>query len=185
MAKMTEKEKMLAGRLYDPADEELVRDRKRAKRLCWRFNRLDPDKKEEKQRLLNELFRDEVECHIEPGFYCDYGYNIEAGDNFYANHNCVILDVNSVVIGENVMFGPQVQVYTATHPIRAEERQKSRELGLPVEIGAEAWIGGNVVINPGISVGKKAVIGAGSVLTEDIPAGVVAAGNPCRVIREI
>src|SRR5690554_245661 len=117
MAIMTEKEKMLLGELYNAGDEELKRDRAKAKELCYRFNNLEPDKDEERLKILQELFQtDEEKIHIEPSFYCDYGYNIKIGKNFYANHNCVILDVNTVTIGDNVMFGPAVQVYTATHP---------------------------------------------------------------------
>lgn len=182
---MREKERMLAGQLYDPEDEELKQDRLRAKKLCYRFNQTSPEQQETRQKILQQLFQTERECHIEPSFHCDYGYNIEFGDKFYANHNCVFLDVNKIIIGDNVMLGPAVQLYTATHPREASKRNSGRELGFPLKIGSNAWLGGGVIVNPGVTVGEGAVIGAGSVVTKNIPPGVVAAGNPARVIRKI
>ena len=122
---------------------------------------------------------------IEPPFFCDYGTNIELGDKVFFNFNCVILDVAKVTIGSNVMFGPAVQIYTATHPMDAEERRSGLEFAKPVRIGNDVWLGGGVIVCPGVTIGDAAVIGAGSVVVRDIPAGVFAAGNPCRVIREI
>ncbi len=185
MQKKTEKEKMLAGELYDAEDEELVADRERAKKLCQKFNNLATDDYEARTEVLKELFQIDHECYIEPTFYCDYGYNINLGENFMANHNCVILDVNTVTIGDNVMFGPNVQVYTATHPVQAEKRNEGREMGYEIEIGDNVWIGGSAVINAGVTIGDNTVIGSGSVVTKDIPANVLAAGNPCRVIKEL
>lgn len=182
---MTEKEKMLSGMFYNPNDEELFADRLRAKKLCKRFNEMEPDKFEEREALLKELFQTENECYIEPNFFCDYGYNIEIGSNFYANHNCTMLDVNKIKIGNNVMFAPNVQVYTATHPLSAEERISGKEMGYAIEIGDNVWIGGGSIICPGVKIGKSTTIGAGSVVTKDIPDNVVAAGNPCRVIKEL
>ncbi|EOD00454.1 sugar O-acetyltransferase [Caldisalinibacter kiritimatiensis] len=182
---MTEKDKMLAGEFYNPADEELFADRERAKKLCKRFNDLEPNQYEKRLELLKELFQTEKECFIEPNFYCDYGYNIKFGNDFYANHNCVILDVNTVTIGNNVMFGPNVQVYTATHPINPKERNSGKEMGYPIKIGDNVWVGGGAIICPGVTIGDNVVIGAGSVVTKDIPDNVVVAGNPAKVIKKL
>ncbi|HCW04601.1 MAG TPA: maltose O-acetyltransferase [Clostridium sp.] len=185
MSKLSEKEKMLAGIAYLASDEELVKDRERAKKLCKKFNSLEPDNYEEREAVLKELLKTEESCYIEPNFFCDYGYNIEIGKNFYANHNCIILDVNKVKIGNNVMFAPNVQVYTATHPIDAEERVSGVEMGYAIKIGDNVWIGGGAIICPGVKIGENTTIAAGSVVTKDIPANVLAAGNPCRIIREL
>lgn len=182
---MTEKEKMLKGQLYDPLDEELLNDRRKAKKLCRAFNLMETEKGYRKKEILNELFGQAYDCYIEPNFFCDYGYNIILGKNFYANHNCVILDVNTVKIGDNVMFGPNVQVYTATHPLPFKKRNSGRELGFEITIGDNVWVGGGSIINPNVTIGDNTVIGAGSVVTKDIPADVFAAGNPCKVIKKI
>lgn len=182
---MTEKEKMLKGLGYDASDAELTEDRKWARTLCYKFNHLQPGNREEGLAILKELFQTEEEPYMEPNFFCDYGYNIKIGKNFYANYNCTILDVNTVTIGDNVMFAPNVQVYTATHPVEAKLRVSGVEMGYPIVIGDNTWIGGGSVICPGVTIGKNVVIGAGSVVTKDIPDNVVAAGNPCRVIREL
>lgn len=182
---MTEKEKMLAGMLYNPANEELFQDREKAKKLCRKYNQMDYDKYEERKSLLKELFQTDNECYIEPNFFCDYGYNIEIGENFYANHNCIILDVNKVKIGHNVMFAPNVQVYTATHPLNAQERISGKEMGYSIEIGDNVWIGGGSIICSGVKIGKNTTIGAGSVVTKDIPENVLAVGNPCKVIKSL
>jgi len=182
---VTEKEKMLNGMFYNAMDEELFRDRIRAKKLCKRFNELEVDQFDERKALLKELFQTDKKCYIEPNFFCDYGYNIEIGDNFYANHNCTMLDVNKIKIGNNVMFAPNVQVYTATHPVKVEERIAGKEMGYAIEIGDNVWIGGGTIICPGVKIGENTTIGAGSVVTKDIPENVVAAGNPCRVIKEL
>lgn len=180
---MTEKEKMLSGMSYNAMDTELFRDRVYAKRLCKKFNELEPDLLKERELLLKELFQTENTCYIEPNFFCDYGYNIEIGKNFYVNHNCIMLDVNKIKIGNNVMFAPNVQVYTATHPVDAEERISGKEMGYAIEICDNVWIGGGTIICPGVKIGKNTTIGAGSVVTKDIPENVVAAGNPCKVIK--
>lgn len=182
---MTEKEKMLKGKMYDPLDPELVKDRMRAKKLCRLFNQLKVEDNANKKELLKELLNTKDTPFVEPHFYCDYGYNIHVGKNFYANHNCVILDVNRVQIGDNVMFGPNVQIYTATHPLKYKERNSGRELGLPIIIEENVWIGGSAVIQPGVTIGKNSVIAAGSVVTKNIPANVLAGGIPCEIIKKI
>lgn len=184
-SKMSEKDKMLAGELYNPMDEELFKDRERAKKLCKKINDLEPDNYDKRVSLLQELFQTEKSCYVEPDFYCDYGYNIEIGEEFYANHNCVILDVNKVKIGDNVMFGPNVQVYTATHPLDAQERNSGKEMAYPIEIGDNVWVGGGAIICPRVKIGDNVVIGAGSVVTKDIPDDVVVGGNPAQVIKKL
>ncbi len=181
----TEKAKMLAGKLYNPEDQELFEARLRAKKLCQKYNNLGPAAEDKKKSLLQELFKTEREPKIEPNFYCDYGYNITLGENFYANHNCVFLDVNTITIGNNVMLGPAVQIYTATHPLEASKRNSGLEHGFSVIIGDTVWIGGGAIIQPGVKIGGNAVIGAGAVVTKDIPGDVFAGGNPARVIKEI
>lgn len=180
---MTEKEKMLSGKYYNASDKELVKDRIQARKLFYEYNNTQPDEDEKRGKILKELFKSEKECYIEPPFRCDYGYNVKFGKNFYVNFGCTILDVNTVTIGDNVMFGPNVQVYTATHPVNVEERISGKEMGFPIEIGDNVWIGGGTIICPGIKIGNNTVIGAGSVVTKDIPDNVVAAGNPCKVIK--
>lgn len=181
----SEKEKMLSGAYYLASDEELVRERDYARYLLFEFNHTRPSEKEKKQEILKQLIMAKGRIYIEPPFYCDYGYNIEAGDNFYANFCCTILDVNKVQIGKNVLLGPNVQIYTAAHPTDPAERLIGTEFGEPISIGDNVWIGGGTIICPGVKIGNGAVIGAGSVVTRDIPDNVVAVGNPCRVIREI
>jgi maltose O-acetyltransferase len=182
----SEKEKMLGGELYNPFDPQLVADRKRARLLFKAFNDTHDDQPEERLRLLQMLIPTVgVGLLIEPPFYCDYGSNITIGDNVFFNFNCVILDIASVTIGSNVLFAPGVHIYAATHPVSAAQRRTGLELGKPVSIGDDVWIGGGVLVCPGVSIGDRSVIGAGSVVTKDIPAGVVAAGNPCRVMRAI
>ena len=181
---MTEKEKMIKGRAYLAFGEELAGERKRAKELVYRFNTLYPA--EERSGLLTELFGELGEGYwIEAPFRCDYGYNIRAGKNLYINYNCVILDCSPVTIGDNVMFGPNVSLFAAGHPVHPEPRTAGWEYGQPITIGSRVWVGGNTVINPGVTIGENSVIGSGSVVTKDIPSNVIAAGNPCRVLREI
>lgn len=182
----TEKDKMLAGELYDPLDRKLSAERQRARLLVKALNDTRDDQADERIRLIKELIpATGAGTWIEPPFYCDYGSNIVLGDKVFFNFNCVVLDVATVRIGSRVLFGPAVQIYAATHPLRAEERRTGLELGKPIEVGDDAWIGGGTIICPGIRIGNGAVIGAGSVVTRDIPAGVFAAGNPCRVVRDI
>jgi len=181
----TEKQKMLAGKPYDALDPELVQEREAARDLCREFNASRESETELRRRLLTELLGSGGETvWIQPPFYCDYGSNIYLGEKVYFNFNCVVLDVCEITIGDFTLFGPAVQIYTATHPLNAQLR-RSRESGIPISIGSDVWVGGGAILCPGISIGSETVIGAGSVVTKDIPASVVAAGNPCRVIREI
>lgn len=181
---MTEKEKMLAGLPYEAWDDVLFQERMHAKTICHQFNAYDPVKRDERMALIKDLLVCKGNVYMEPNFFCDYGYNIELGNNFYSNHNLTILDVCRVVIGDNVMLGPHVMISTATHPIDPIER-RSTEFGRPITIGNDVWIGGNVSILPGVSIGNNCVIGAGSVVNRDIPDNSVAAGNPCRVKKSI
>lgn len=178
----SEKEKMLAGDLYNAADEELAKEREYARNLTFEFNHTKPSDKEKRQEILKQLIMAKGSLHIEAPFNCDYGYNIEVGENFYANYGCIILDVNKVEIGDNVLLGPNVQVYTAAHPIDPMERLTGKEYAKSVVIGNNVWIGGGAIICPGVKIGDNTVIGAGSVVTKDIPDNVVAAGNPCGII---
>lgn len=181
-----EKDKMLSGELYKSFDAELLAERQRAKEIVFRYNSLQPSMIEERNELLWSLFGSvKGNFFIEPPFRCDYGCNIEIGENFYANYNLVILDCAKVTIGDNVLIGPNVGIYTAGHPLHFELRNEELEFASPITIEDNVWIGGNVVLNPGVTIGRNSVIGSGSVVTKDIPADVVAAGNPCRVIREI
>jgi maltose O-acetyltransferase len=181
----SERDKMLAGELYDPMDRELVAGRDRARDLCQALNATRDAQQEERRRILKELFGAGGESvWMQPPFYCDYGSNICLGERVFFNFSCVVLDVCDVRVGDFTLFGPAVQVYTATHPMNAELRRK-QEFAKPISIGSDVWVGGGTIICPGVRIGSQSVIGAGSVITRDIPAGVFAAGNPCRVIREI
>ena len=181
----SERQKMLAGEMYDPLDPELVVARARARDLCQALNVTREAQQDERRRILLELFAaggDTV--WMQPPFFCDYGSNIELGERVFFNFNCVVLDVCRVRIGGFSLFGPAVQIYTPMHPLDAMRRRRE-EYGQPVDIGSDVWVGGGAIILPGVRIGSRAVIGAGSVVTRDIPDGVFAAGNPCRVIREI
>ncbi|BAY12327.1 transferase hexapeptide repeat protein [Calothrix sp. NIES-2098] len=182
----TEKQKMLAGELYFAEDPELVGENKRACRLLRMYNATTEEQQEQRRQILQELFgKIGQKASIVPPFHCDYGSNIYAGDRFYMNYGCVILDCNTVHIGENVLCAPYVQIYTAYHPIEPEIRLSGRELATPVKIGNNVWIGGSVIICLGVTIGDNTTIGAGSVVVKDIPANVVAVGNPCRIIRHL
>ena len=181
----TERQKMLDGELYDPMDPELVGDRTRARDLCQALNATREAEADERRRLLGALFGAGGETvWMQPPFFCDYGSNIELGERVFFNFNCVVLDVCRIRIGDFTLFGPAVQIYTPVHPFNAALR-RNEEFGKPVEIGSDVWVGGGAIILPGVSIGSRSVIGAGSVVTRDVPDGVFAAGNPCRVIREI
>jgi maltose O-acetyltransferase len=182
---MSERSKMLAGELYDPLDLDLVQGRERARDLCQALNATREAEQEARRRILTDLFGKGGETvWMQPPFYCDYGANIELGERVFFNFNCVVLDVCPVRIGDYTLFGPAVQIYTPMHPLNAKLRRQ-REFGKPVEIGSDVWVGGGALILPGVHIGSRTVIGAGSVVTRDIPKDVFAAGNPCRVIREI
>ena len=181
----TEREKMLAGEPYDPMDPDLVARRERARDLCWALNATRDRDAAERRRLLQALFaRGGDTAWMQPPFFCDYGTNIELGERVFFNFNCVVLDVCRVTIGDHAFFGPAVQLYTATHPLDATLR-RTEESGRPVAIGADVWIGGGAIVLPGVTIGDRTVIGAGSVVTRDVPAGVLAVGNPCRVVRAL
>lgn len=184
---MTEKEKCRQGVLYDANyDTELLAERERAKELLFDYNRLRPSQKEERLDLLRQLLgKAGKNLIIEPPFACDYGYNIEVGEDFYANVNLVILDGAKVTIGDHVFLAPNVGIYTAGHPLDAARRNQGLEYAYPVVIGNNVWVGAGVQILPGVTIGDNAVIGAGSVVTKDIPSGVLAVGNPCRAIRTL
>ena len=177
--------KMLAGELYDATDPELVRERDRARDLCQMLNASRESDREERRRILVELFgRGGDSVWMQPPFYCDYGTNILLGERVFFNFNCVVLDVCEVKIGDFTLFGPAVQIYTPMHPMDAALRRR-QEYGKPVEIGADVWVGGGAIVCPGVRIGSRSVIGAGSVVTRDIPDDVFAAGNPCRVVRPV
>jgi len=181
----TEKQKMLAGELYDALDPELVTARERARNLCQDLNATRELEQETRRRILSELLGSGGDSvWMQPPFHCDYGSNIYLGERVYFNFNCVILDVCEVHVGDFTFFGPAVQIYAATHPLNAQLR-RSQEFGKPVVIGSDVWVGGGSIILPGITIGSRTVIGAGSVVTKDIPDDVVAVGNPCRVLRQI
>jgi len=182
---MTEKEKMLAGELYDHRDPELAQAHKKAVALTDDFNRTLPGEEEKRQEIIRQLLHAKGSFFIEQAFRCDYGFNITIGNNFFANYDCVILDVCAVEFGDDVMLAPGVHIYTATHPLDPAARKSRLEYGRPVRIGSNVWIGGRAVICPGVTIGDNCVIGAGSVVTRDIPAGTVAAGSPARVIKGV
>ena len=182
----TEKEKMLAGELYDPLDKEITDERVKTRLLLKALNESREDEPEKRAEILQQLIPNAGESlWLQPPFYCDYGYNIKTGEKVFFNFNCVVLDVCEVKIGSRTLFGPNVQIYTATHPMNHLERASGKEFAKPVSIGEDVWVGGSAVICPGVTIGDRSVIGASSVVTKDIPADVFAAGNPCRVIRAL
>lgn len=184
---MTEKEKARLGLLYDANyDEELLAERRRCKELCFQFNQLSPLKELEQKEIIGKLFGKTKEnfCVTAP-FYCDYGYNIEIGENFYSNHNLVILDGAKVEIGDNVFIAPNCCITTVGHPINIDERNRGLEYAYPIKIGNNVWIGAGANILPGVTIGDNVTIGAGSVVNKSIPANSIAVGNPCKVIKTI
>ncbi|MCD9184899.1 MAG: sugar O-acetyltransferase [Pyrinomonadaceae bacterium] len=182
----SEREKMLAGEGYFAMDDELGAINAKAQELIHAFNHSHPANIHERAEIIEKLFGAfGNNCLIKQPFFCDYGNNIYIGDNFFANYDCVILDCNEVRIGNNVMFAPKVQIYTAYHPLEPEIRRTQLEYASPVTIGDDVWLGGGVIVCPNVEIGAGTTIGAGSVVTKSIPPGVFAAGNPCRVIRQI
>jgi maltose O-acetyltransferase len=182
----SEKEKMISGKPYKASDQELINERQYAKELVFDFNSLRPDELEKRNEVLKKLLgKTKNNFYVEPPFRCDYGYNIQIGEKFYANYNLIILDCAKVIIGDNVLIGPNVSIFAAGHPLHHERRNQEYEYAFPINIGHNVWIGGNVVINPGITIGDNSVIGSGSIITKDIPGNVIAKGNPCKVLREI
>lgn len=177
---MTEKEKQQAGELYNANDRELFNERIKAKKLCAEYNAVECNDFQKRERILDRLVALRGEnTVIEPNFFCDYGYNIVIGDNFYANHNLVILDCADIEFGNNVFIGPNCGFYAAEHPIEANLRNQGLEYAKPIKVGSNVWIGGGVTVIGGVTIGDNVVIGAGSVVTKDIPSNCVAVGNPC------
>ncbi|MBP3463365.1 MAG: sugar O-acetyltransferase [Clostridia bacterium] len=184
---MTEKEKMLKGELYDANyDANLIKERNIAKDKCYEYNNIKPSCLEKRRELLKSILGETKEKFlIEQPFMCDYGYNIKIGQNFYSNHNLIILDANVVEFGDNVFIAPNCGFYTAGHPLDYERRNQGLEYAKKIKVGNNVWIGGNVIVLPGVTIGDNVVIGAGSVVNKDIPSNVVAVGNPCKVIKNI
>lgn len=183
---MNEKEKMLSGKLYNPLQDSLPKDRESAKKLCFKYNQTPPQRTFKRIQLITKILGKTGKNYwIEQPFQCDYGYNIEIGENFYSNHNLIILDPAKVTFGNNVFIGPNCGFYTPEHPLDAETRNTGLEYAKPITVGNNVWFGGNVVVLGGVTIGDNAVIGAGSVVVNDIPANTVAVGNPCRVIKEL
>ena len=183
---MTEKEKMIAGEMYNPMDDQLVDDRLQARSLLNKINATPERLKAERDALCYELLKNSgKDLYIEPPFYCDYGFNITLGHKVYMNFNCCILDVAEVSIGNHTMLSPNVQIYTATHPLEAKARNSGEEFAKPIRIGDNVWIGGNAVICPGVTIGNNVVIGAGTVVTKDFPDDVFIGGNPATIIKDI
>lgn len=184
---MNEKEKMLAGELYDANyNENLIKERYWVKDKCYDYNQLKPSNYKEKENIIKEILGKTGSMFIiEQPFMCDYGYNIEIGENFYANHNLIILDGSKVKFGDNVFIAPNCSFYTAGHPLDVERRNKGLEYAKPIKVGNNVWIGGNVIVLPGVTIGDNVVIGAGSVVNKDIPSNTVAVGNPCKVIKQL
>lgn len=179
----SEKEKMLAGELYDASDPLLTQERRRARTLAYQLNVTHyGDPSAYRQILADLLPNAATDIMIEPPFYCDYGYNIYTGEKVFFNYNCVLLDVMPIRIGSNVMFGPNVQIYTATHPVDAIERRKGPEFAKPISIGNDCWIGGSAILSPGVTIGDRCIVGAGAVVTKDIPADTIVVGNPAKPI---
>ncbi|WVD63563.1 sugar O-acetyltransferase [Utexia brackfieldae] len=184
---MSEKEKMLSGQLYDANyDEQLIAERNQCKDLCFEFNQIKPSDIKAQQKVIRALFGQiKSTFTITAPFWCDYGYNIEIGDNFYTNHHCTILDAAKVTFGNNVFIAPNCGFYTSGHPVDAEKRNQGLEYAYPITVGDNVWIGAGVSVLPGVTIGCNSIIGAGSIVNRDIPANVVAAGNPCREVRSI
>lgn len=183
---MNQKERMLSGLPYKAWLDGLTEERNACKQKIYEFNMLPPAQYQKRTELLKALLgKTGEEIHIEAPFHCDYGWNIEVGENFYANYNLTVLDVGKVTIGKNAQIAPNVSIYTAGHPVHPDSRNSGYEYGIPITIGDNVWIGGNTVILPGVTIGNNVVIGAGSVVSKDLPDDVIAVGNPCRVIRKI
>ncbi len=184
---MTEREKAAAGFLYDANyDRELAELRAKCMNLCWEYNALRPTETEQQQTLLKQILGGMGSgCTVLAPFRCDYGYNVTVGNNFFANYNCIILDGAKVTFGDNVFIAPNCVFTTAGHALDEAQRNRGLEIALPITVGNSVWFGANVTVLPGVTIGDNAVIGAGSVVTKDIPSGVIAVGNPCRVLRPI
>lgn len=183
---MNQKERMLAGLPYKAWLDGLSEERLENKKRIYKYNNLDPSDEKTRDNLIKEIFGNTGKIiNVEAPFHCDYGYNIEVGENFFANYNLTILDVGKVKIGSNAQIAPNVSIYTAGHPIHPDSRNSGYEYGIPITIGDNVWIGGNTCIMPGVTIGNNVVIGGGSVVTKDLPDNVIAVGNPCKILREI
>lgn len=182
---MDELTKMKNGYLYDASDKELKDARKACKEILFTYNQIPPSNTKERNALLATLINTNGQFHIESDFQCDYGFHITIGDDFYANHNCVMLDCANITIGDRVLIGPNVGIFTAAHPIHPDLRKQHLEYALPIIIGNDVWIGGNTVINPGVTIHDGAIIGSGSVVNKDVPANTIVVGNPIRILRVI
>lgn len=185
---MDEKEKMLSGEVYDANyNEELMKERMNAQDLCFEYNNTKPSDIKKRKQILEKLFNRKLDdiLSIEQPLHCDYGFNITFGKSFYSNYNLTILDANKVTFGNNVFIAPNCSFYTSGHPLDYEERNKGLEYAKPIKVGSNVWIGGNVIVLPGVTIGNNVVIGAGSVVTKDVPDNSVAVGNPCKIIRKI
>lgn len=183
---MNEKQKMLSGKLYNPLKDSLPKEREEAKKLCFKFNQTPPHRSLKRIQLIAKILGKTGKNYwIEQPFQCDYGYNIEIGENFYSNHNLIILDPAKVTFGDNVFIGPNCGFYTPEHPLDAGTRISGLEYAKPITVGNNVWFGGGVIVLGGVTIGDNVVIGAGSVVTKDIPANTVAVGNPCKVIKEL
>ncbi len=181
-----QKERMINQKLYLADDDELKKARKKAKVLIRKFNSADEEHKKYRLQLIKELFKNTGKnYYIEPPFRVDYGFNMSIGENFYANYDCIFLDIAPIKIGDNVLLGPRVGLYTAGHPVDSVIRNQGFEYGKSISIGNNVWIGGNAIINPGVSIGNNVIIGSGSIVTKNIPNNVIAVGNPCHVLRKI
>lgn len=179
-------QRMISGEPYLSEDPELVAARARARSLAFRFNHTRPEEGAARRELLRALMGSTGQrFEIEPTLHVDYGFNIHLGEGFYANANCVMLDVAEIRIGRDTMFGPAVQLLTATHPVDPQERISGRELGFPISIGDRVWLGGGVIVGPGVTIGDDVVVGSGAIVVKDLPSGVVAVGNPARVVRTV
>ncbi|GBC02596.1 hypothetical protein RclHR1_00470026 [Rhizophagus clarus] len=188
---LSEKEKALAGLPYSPFSEELMNDQFRVREILFKFNnskpgRFNSEEFRERDNMIRQLFGSVGEIlYVEPPFRCDYGYNIHVGEKFYSNYNCTILDCNKVTIGDRVMFGPNVSLFTATHPTQPEVRAEGPQSAFPIKIGNDVWIGGGAIICPGITIGDGVTVGAGSVVTKDVPPYVIVAGSPAKIIKRL
>ena len=183
---MTEQEKCDAGLLYDTTTPERAAAHHHCADLCFDYNHTRPSDLARREELLRQIFgKLGTNPYVEPSLRCGFGTNIEAGDNFFANNDCVFVDPAKITFGNDVKIGPQCGFYTALHPLDAEQRRNNLEAAYPIHVGDDVWFGGGVIVLPGVTIGSGSVIGAGSVVTRDIPAGVLAAGNPCRVLRPI
>lgn len=180
---MNEKQKMLAGLNYDPSDSTLSADRASAETACYELNQSHP-KTSNRTEIIGRLLGYETNASLNVPFYCDYGYNIHLGQNFYANHGCTFLDCNTITIGDNCLLGPGVVIATATHPLDPTERSSGLESALPIILGNDVWLGANVTVCPGVTIGDNVVVGAGSVVVKDLPSNTICVGNPAKVLRE-